>query len=777
MERKYDLEAALAAIPADVHYGEYIAVGQALHHEGFPVEAWRSWAAGYADPTHKGRMAEIDKHWRSFADGNAASPVTGGTLVKLARDYGWNPETGAEFADYDGWEVSFEEGEEAPPRVVNADTVSEYDAIVEPMFAEGREGEELAAYLRALFDEGDVVRYVLDAERDPESGRMKPGVGVYKRTAGDILKLLDKGASVEDALGSLDGEVGGYICINPLDGGYIGNKNVTDCRFALLESDEMPIGKFAAIVREMNIPVAASVYSGNKSLHAIVRVGAKDLEQYRARVETLYKRAADNGIIVDKANKNASRMSRLPGVMRGGKRQFLAGLSQGAGDWDEWEEWYAEATDDLPDAVPLDRAFESLPPLKPALVDGLLRVGHKMLLSGPSKAGKSFLLIALCIAFACGGEWLGFRCRKSKVMYVNLELDGDSCLNRFSDMFDAMGVDRSHAAEIDVWNLRGKAERMDRLLPKLVRRLRKSAAEVVVIDPIYKVMAGDENSAGDMAAFANLFDALCDQAGVSVIYCHHHSKGYQGDKRSIDRASGSGVFGRDPDAIVDMVELEADSQMRWQRVNAKICAMCAEAVSAVGGAETWAELPETGRTIAANAEQNAYDFLDLEQRGELYRRVQAVKDGQDAMTAWRVEGTLREFPKPAPVNAWFDWPIHALDPALAECREVGGEQQRGRGRPPHELDEMRKGKDKKDKAMQAEKNRVLKAAVRACEKAGVPATRANVLEMCDDLSDGTEVTSAMVKSWTRANKSWSEVRIDEESYDPKHPNEAVLVIV
>lgn len=31
------------------------------------------------------------------------------------------------------------------------------------------------------------------------------------------------------------------------------------------------------------------------------------------------------------------------------------------------------------------------------------------------------------------------------------------------------------------------------------------------------------------------------------------------------------------------------------------------------------------------------------------------------MTAWRIEGTLREFPKFAPVNLWFDYPVHRVD--------------------------------------------------------------------------------------------------------------------
>lgn len=35
-------------------------------------------------------------------------------------------------------------------------------------------------------------------------------------------------------------------------------------------------------------------------------------------------------------------------------------------------------------------------------------------------------------------------------------------------------------------------------------------------------------------------------------------------------------------------------------------------------------------------------------------------------TAWRIEGTLREFARFAPVNLWFDYPVHQLDSGLLE---------------------------------------------------------------------------------------------------------------
>lgn len=88
-----------------------------------------------------------------------------------------------------------------------------------------------------------------------------------------------------------------------------------------------------------------------------------------------------------------------------------------------------------------------------------------MLISGPSKAGKSFLQIELCIAIAEGKKWLQWHCAQGRVMYVNLELDRASCLHRFKDVYEAMGFTPDNLQNIDIWNLRGKSVPMDKLAP------------------------------------------------------------------------------------------------------------------------------------------------------------------------------------------------------------------------------------------------------------------------------------------------------------------------
>ena len=102
---------------------------------------------------------------------------------------------------------------------------------------------------------------------------------------------------------------------------------------------------------------------------------------------------------------------------------------------------------------------------------------------------------------------------------------------------------------------------MDKLLPAIIKRTRLIPdLGAIIIDPIYKINPGDENNAGDMGRFCNLFDELANKTGCSVLFCHHFSKGGAAGKRAIDRASGSGVFARDPDAILTISRLAAKKE-------------------------------------------------------------------------------------------------------------------------------------------------------------------------------------------------------------------------
>ncbi|MBP0976248.1 MAG: AAA family ATPase, partial [Oscillospiraceae bacterium] len=332
----------------------------------------------------------------------------------------------------------------------------------------------------------------------------------------------------------------------------------------------------------------------------------------------------------------------------------------GFASWAEGKDYIESITDDLTDFESISDAWEHLPELAPPLIEGVLRQGHKMLIAGPSKAGKSYALIEMCIAIAEGRKWLDWQCAKGRVLYVNLELDRASCLHRFRDVYDSMRIPPQNIGSIDIWNLRGVTEPMDKLAPKLIRRARQGHYIAVIIDPIYKVITGDENSADQMAHFCNQFDKVCTELGCAVIYCHHHSKGLQGSKRSMDRASGSGVFARDPDALLDMIELDLTEDIIKQQQNREACRIC-EHHLAQAAPSALANAPQDDLLNRNAAAQLCRDNMSNEQYQALAVELKASDVYVSQMSAWRIEGTLREFPKFPPRNIWFRYPVHEID--------------------------------------------------------------------------------------------------------------------
>ena len=571
---------ALKSLPvADMSRADWIAVGMALKEEGYPWSVWDDWSRN----DKRYHAGECEKKWDSF--NGSGNKVKAGTIVQMAKDRGWKP-----YMDESGkigWDDTIEYDGDS---FTGFSSQSEWDPV-----------EDFKTYLNTLFEPDEVVGYVTGDVWQDADGRWVPSKGVFYKTAGNLIKSLDKYPNDLGAtIGDWKPDVGAWIRFNPLDGKGVKNENVTRFTYALVESDTLPIAEQDIIFRKLELPIVALVRSGGKSLHAIVHIDADNYDEYRKRVEFLYSFLEKNGVSIDKQNRNPSRLSRMPGVTRNGNRQYLVATNIGRKSWVDWLDYVEGVTDELPDMEALAIYKDNLPALPEELIVGILRRGHKMLVSGSSKAGKSFLLMELAIAIAEGRSWLGFPCKKGRVLYTNLEIDPASAINRFLKIYEALGIPKSHTEDIVVWNLRGHAVPLDQLVPKLIRRVRDQHFDAIIIDPIYKVITGDENNASEMGAFCNQFDKICTETGCSTIYCHHHSKGAQGAKRAMDRASGSGVFARDPDAQLDMIQLELSDDLKNN-----------------------------------------------------------VRDGN--ATAWRLESSLREFPNIVPVNFWFEYPVHRVD--------------------------------------------------------------------------------------------------------------------
>lgn len=641
----YNLTEILEYIdPSTCSYQEWVNVGMALKHEGYTVSDWDMWSMKDVNRYHSGECA---KKWATFQGSSA--PVTAGTIIQMAKENGYHYENVSAELDWDS-----EIGSKDELVVVDRNWLERSEIHIPEQW---NPTEQIITYLETLFEPDENVGYVTESwEHD---GKFLPSKGCYDRTAGQLIKeLYQCKGDIGSVFGDYNSEVGAWIRFNPLDGKGVKNENVTEFRYALVESDTMDISAQKAIITELELPVAALVYSGKKSLHAIVKIDASTYEEYKKRVDYLYNVCNKNGLKLDIQNRNPSRLSRMPGIMRNGKKQYLLDTNIGKENWNEWREWIESVNDDLPDPESMADVWDNLPELAPPLIDGVLRQGHKMLIAGPSKAGKSYALIELCCAIAEGKKWLEWNCTQGKVMYVNLELDRASCLHRFKDVYTALGIAPDNLSNIDIWNLRGRSVPMDKLAPKLIRRASKKNYIAIIIDPIYKVITGDENSADQMAHFCNQFDKVCTELGCAVIYCHHHSKGAQGGKRSMDRASGSGVFARDPDALIDLVELELNDDILKQEKNKAVCKVCE------GWLYKYDKLYHASQDDLCSETQMlalCREYLENDAYECVIEDVGKARKTVESRSAWRIEGTLREFPKFAPVNLWFKYPVHSID--------------------------------------------------------------------------------------------------------------------
>jgi len=179
------------------------------------------------------------------------------------------------------------------------------------------EGNHAIALLGALYKPEECVNIVCKFTTTEKDGKTKAnpaGSGATKTVKDWIDWIKEKGVPQSQA--------GAWMRPNPVKprgSGYEGaicNSDITAFRFLLLESDCLDTEQQLAIYAnlKMKIPIAAILSSGGKSCHAWLRLDAKDAEDYAAKTARIYGALEQFGF--DKANKNPSRLSRLPGAVR-----------------------------------------------------------------------------------------------------------------------------------------------------------------------------------------------------------------------------------------------------------------------------------------------------------------------------------------------------------------------------------------------------------------------------------------------------------------------------
>ncbi len=471
------------------------------------------------------------------------SVMQGGARETIGKDYDRIPKLVRQFA--------VEHPQETTPVVYALDEGDKVPESIE---------DPTITFLNAAFSPEDRVQIVV-GRKNEEGIEVPNGASPTLPVHLWIEKIKSKGGKIQDVFPAVNenGRInqGMYVAINPLDDPKIGRKKRNVARFdhALIEFDSISTTQQWQLIKKSRIPCATVCFSGGKSLHALVRVNARNLEEYDARVEKLLTHFAEYE--VDIQNKDPSRLSRLPGVIRGdtGNEQTLLAINLGAKSWSEWENF---TSDNFPAIVTQEEFYNEDISEPPPIIEGLLNRQLSLVIGGSSKTYKSWTLLDMAISTANGTPFWGFDTTAGKCLYINFEIPEYYMRERVKRICDAKGLDIP-SENLYIWNLRGRAQALEAIRPKFTKMMANANFAMVILDPIYKTLGNrDENAAGDINSLMNEMEHLALETGAAVVFATHFSKGNQAQKSSIDRISGSGVFARSPDTILVMTEHEED---------------------------------------------------------------------------------------------------------------------------------------------------------------------------------------------------------------------------
>ena len=543
--------------PAALNYTEWVQCGMALKEEGYPVSVWDHWSE--RDPARY-KEGECSRKWETFH--GSGDIVTGGTIFQICKDKGLLAK--ADFMDWDDIFIA--------------------DSGADPVA--WHPGQEIRQYLEALFKPSEIVNIVTRSFQDKD-GKYKPRGCGHNFKVSDLLARLKKyGDDLGAAIGDYDKAAGAWIRFNPMDGKGIKNENVADYRFALVESDDLSINEQGDLIRKLNLPVAALVHSGGKSLHAIVRIDAEDRKTYDARVKELYAVCKENGFVIDEQNKNPSRLSRLPGCERNGKRQRLIKTNAGA-SWESWKGQDARKRDppEFEEQDLLSILEADLPPIQ-FIIPGLLPEGVSVLSAKP-KHGKSFLALNLALCVALGKPFMGYSVNQCHVLYFDIDnADVRVTKERAAKMLsDEDRRTYSHEIRHNISiiskpksdDLKKRVEKIgEGFEQQLTRRLsRDPELKLVIIDVLQQIRAEDKTHKKEYAADYAVIDALkgipAKYPGVAILLVTHDTK-FQNRGDFTDSISGStGLTGSLSGSILGITKTSREDEEAVLNIESRLC--------------------------------------------------------------------------------------------------------------------------------------------------------------------------------------------------------------
>jgi len=391
-------------------------------------------------------------------------------------------------------------------------------------------------FLTTCFDVGDqinICRSIKDGDRE------RPDGAGETRSREEWLELF-KGDGLKEWQGDA---VGVYVSINANNGKNRKAESIVKYRHCLIEFDESTMAEQWAIIKRSGLPTSSIIKSGSRSLHAWVEIWAANAKEFAERVDFIYKHLEHSK--PDPANKDAGRLSRLPGAMRTatGQQQELVECGAPTLTYIEWQE--RTIYGDIPEPYSWEQLvnFKEDADITQLLGKRWICRGGSALWVGSSGLGKSVLCLQAAITWAAGRDLFGIspHGKPLKSLIVQAENDEGDVAEALQGILKALDLTAEELERVkqNIVIVRDCTSTGERFVDRMRRLGDKHKPDLAWVDPLLAFIGGDLSSQETAGGFLrNLLNPLALSGGWAWMLMHHTPKptrdgsGYQGHDKA-----------------------------------------------------------------------------------------------------------------------------------------------------------------------------------------------------------------------------------------------------
>jgi len=202
-------------------------------------------------------------------------------------------------------------------------------------------------------------------------------------------------------------------------------------------------------------------------------------------------------------------------------------------------------------------SFMMLPlTIAPFYVKDWLPKQGRALFFGPDKGGKSFLALQLARCIGVGEPFVNIPTNWGKVLYLQFEMGMAVLRERMADTGqEYLNVYVGTTFDMKLDASKGQA--------KLQLAIEEIKPQVVILDPLFKIADGDENSVQDARKVTDFLDTMIEKYNCSFLIIHHSGKD------PAQGARGTSHFNDWNEAVVELKKISKRGEPMRIKLNPK----------------------------------------------------------------------------------------------------------------------------------------------------------------------------------------------------------------